>query len=486
MIHQSMRKFVKLLKSNHGLTQADVTKLLGYRSTTSLVRMMNNQANAETLNKMAKKLRSSSRITLTEDENILIDDILEQADMMEDEDYSAMLQLREMMRGDRESRPPITLTMAESGETDSLTERYYGVRQMRMLVINCEQTPLLQQLAQSPPCEDFHVLHYLYMDQHSYHTVQAVRALLPILYSGHYEGYSLMLDADSAQHPQGLMRADLYVCDYVTQDGSTRHELVVFQKDTNGTLVENICSLSQIKSMLPTGKPFTPIHFTGTTLTPANYREYCQFWQMLENGRAVYRIKQDIGFEQLPVPVLKKAVLENPLPEPFDKEHLYFEYEAIFRKRQEQMLHNAQPQRHVMKKQGMWQFLKTGRLSDHFWACRTFTMEERAQSVEYLLWQMDHRPDFKVYFLKSDSDLRDDEFLLYDDIGLTIIKPGTNYHLGHGHEETLIAQPEFLAFFRRFYTDSILRYHTLPEAQSKTILKEMLQWCYAQCQAQKS
>jgi len=309
------------------------------------------------------------------------------------------------------------------------------------------------------------------------HTVQAIRALLPMLYAGHYSAYSILLDETAWKNPLGLMQSDLLVCDYVTESGEERHDFVVFKSVDQGVVLENKGTVPEFRSFLPDKKLFCPIHYTSATPKVGNYMEYCQYCQMLENGRAVYRIKQDVGIEQLPIPILKRAILEGPMIEEFDKNHLLEEYEKIFLKRQEQMLNNPSPQHHVMKKQAMWQFVKTGRLSDHFWACRSFTIEERAAIIQSLLWQLEHRPAFKIFFLKYDTVLRDEEFLLYDGIGLTIIKPGTDYNLEQGHEETLICQAEFMNIFRLFYNESILRFHVLPEDASKDILKEMLAWC---------
>jgi len=479
MIHQGIRKLVKLLQINHGLTQMDITTMLGYRSQTSLVRLMKNQANAETLNKMAVKLRTCEQLMLTDEENRMIDDILECAELLEDDDYQALLKLRELLRGTEEEHDPIMLTVV-NGETELLTERYRCVQCMHMLVINCERLPLLQEIASMMPMEGFQVDHYMYMDQQPLHTVQAIRALLPLLYTGHYEGYSIVTDDTVWKNPLGLLHADLLVCDYVTEAGESRHDFIVFRSVDNGVVVETDRTVREFLSILPSKELFCPIHYVSTTPMTANYLEYCQFCQMLENGRAVYRIKQDVGIEQLPIPILKRAIIEGPMIDEFDRDHLLAEYEAIFQKRQDQMMDNAAPQRHVMKKQAMWQFVRTGLLSDHFWACRSFTIEERAAVIESLLWQINCRPDFKIFFLKYDADLRDEEFILYDGIGLTIIKPGTDYHLGQGHEETLISQAEFMNVFCRFYNESILRYHVLPEEKSKEILMEMLSWCRTQ------
>lgn len=180
-------------------------------------------------------------------------------------------------------------------------------------------------------------------------------------------------------------------------------------------------TLDELRYFFPPQDQLHPVRLVLPENTLLGYSRFCA---ELEKDCAVYRLKPDIGFDQIPVHLLQRAIADH-----VDRAQL-LELKPmgdIARKRQQMLLNQTLPIYHVMKRRAMWQFVKTGRTSDHVWCCRSFTMEERLEILLYIRQQLMSKPNIHLHFLKDDSVLRDDEFVLYEGKGLFVVKPGTDY-----------------------------------------------------------
>lgn len=477
----SIGKFLRQLQKARGLTLAELASMLGYKSSTSLVRIMQQRANRESLYKLADRLRTHDQMLLTDQEERQLDDILEADHMRKDIDYAAFVRLRSLLQGEKMPQRNVILTIAEGGAQTTLFRRYGECQRWRGFLINSERAPIFHVLSQMLQKDNFRLEHAMFFNSDQEHTVRLICALLPLMFSTNYEGYAYNLDAKTETMTTGLLRADLLVCDYVTRSGETRHDLIVFNENDAASVIESKHSISTFESLLPPRSSFRSLRSIWYTAT-GDYLAYCRYCLMLEKDRAIFRIKQDVGMDQIPVPLLRKAVVEGPLYGNQISPALLNSLEEIFHERWQQTLHNANPIHHVMKRSAMWQFAHTGRMSDHFWACRAFTLQERAEILQAMIHLMQSCPDYHFYFLKADDDLLDDEFILYDGAGICVLKPGTNYHLDGHHVETMIVQDEFQAIFKKFFLESIIGFHTFSQRETTALLEQMRQWCLSETQ----
>lgn len=475
MIH-SIGNFVRQLQKDRGLTLAELSAILGYKSPTSLVRIMQKKANKESLIKLIHRLRTSEQMQLTDQEKGILDDILEVDQLRKDMDYDAFFRLRSLLKGEEAPQRDVILTVAAGGAQTTLLKRYGDCQRWRGFLVNSERAPIFHTLSQLLHKDDFRLEHVMYFNDHQAHTVNLICALLPLMFSTNYEGYAYALDRKRESMPTGLMRADMLVCDYVTRDGATRHDMIVFNANETASIVEIRQSISTFETLLPPRISCRSLRSIWHNAT-GDYLAYCRFLMKLEKDRAIYRVKQDVGMEQIPVPLLRTAVEEGTIQDRQAVQALVGALEAIFLERRQQMLDSPEPFHHVMKRSAMWQFARTGRMSDHVWAFRTFTLRERAEILEAMLDLMQNRPDYHLYFLKDDDDLRDDEFILYEGAGVCVIKPGADYHLDGNHVETMIVQEEFQDIFKKFFMESVVRFHTYSQEETASMLREMRSWC---------
>jgi len=473
---QSIGNFVREIQKQRRLTLAELSGILGYKSPTSLVRIMQQKANKESMLKLIERLRESEQLCLSDQEQRRLDDILEVDQLRKDMDYEAFIRLRNLLKGDQVPSSEVILTISEGGAQTTMLRRYGDCLRWRGFLINGDRAPIFHTLFRMLEKENFRLEHAMFINEDQAHTVQLICALLPLMFSTNYEGYAYTLDQRRESMPTGLMRADLLVCDYVSRDGESRHDMIVFNADGDASVIEGRQTIGNFETLLPPRNDFRSLRSIWKSAT-GDYLSYSRFCMDLEKNRAICRFKQDVGMDQIPVPLLRKSLEEGPMYASLSLREAVDKLEEVFRQRWQQMLENPHSVHHVMKECAMWQFVRTGRMSDHFWACRSFTKEERAEILQSMIALTQQCPDYRLYFLKDNEDLREDEFILYEGVGLSVIRPGSNYHLDGGHVETMIVQAEFQEIFKKFFLESMIRFHARSPEESLQILQDMRQWC---------
>ena len=470
MRNSAIDSYVRAIMRKRDLTLLTLCDMLGYRSPTSLTRIMQGSANRESLLKFAGRLRACVGLALTREENSALDDLIELHDIG-DQDYVAMVAMRRMIRGEAIVPDKTLMLQWQDGTKRSFFAHYSTLKVRSMLILNSESVPLFHDLALMLTKKPFPVEHYMFAGNHPLHTVQCLHAAMPVMYSEPYQSYSYSIVRDPAMTTRGIITSDALFCEYEDTEGQIVHEMTIFVASDLG-LAQKITRGSELmRFVLPPRDELCPIRVSVPDYDILQYNVFCLD---LERNCGVYRIKTDIGIEQIPVPILKRAVAEHA---PADVVAVLDLLAGQFERRQENILTKRAPQYHIMKRRAMWQFIQTGRMSDHLWCCRSFTMQERLEILTFIRDELMQKADFHLHFLKDDDALRDDEITLYEGKGLSIIKPGTDYNLQKDHVECLIKQTEFISFFKRFFMESTMRYRVETEEMSRNELDRMIDFC---------
>lgn len=469
MKYHAIDSYIRQLQRSHGLTLQELSAQLGYKSPTSLARLMQETSTFESLQKFTQRLRSCTSLKLSQEEDSQLYDLVELYDVG-GEDYNVMLSLRRLLRGEPLTSAGQLMLQLPDGTSRSFLAHYGAVDIKRMLIVNSEQVPIFHDLSLLLSNNPFKITRILYTDHSALHIVHSLHAAMPILYNRAYNSYSYPLNPDPPATTRGLITSDMMLCEY-ERNGKPHHELVVFTEPNRGQVLQHSVTLDELRRFFPPQDQLRPVRLVLPENTLLGYNRFCA---ELEKDCAVYRLKPDIGFDQIPVHLLRRAIADH-----VERSQL-LELKPmgdITRKRQQMLLNQALPIYHVMKRSAMWQFVKTGRTSDHVWCCRSFTMEERLEILLYIRHQLMSKPNIHLYFLKDDSVLRDDEFVLYEGKGLFVVKPGTDYDWQNAHAEIMITQSEFLKVFRRYFAESTLRYRVESAEASAAAFDEMIDYC---------
>ena len=129
----------------------------------------------------------------------------------------------------------------------------------------------------------------------------------------------------------------------------------------------------------------------------------------------------------------------------------------------------------IFSKQAMARFAKTGRQSDHFFAMRPFTREERVAVLTHLKAQNEQNPYFSIYFFKPEYHQPRTEICLYEGKGTMLTKADTDYDFSGMHAEALITQPEFSRKYKEFFLKDLLESKVLSPKETLAAFDELIE-----------
>lgn len=473
MPHSSLHQFVRRLLSARHMTMMDMCQLLGYRSQTSLVRIMQGKVRHESLDAFAQKLRSCRKISLTADESRQLDELVE----LHNTDSStaqALTSIRRLLCGlPEENTEPPQLKLS-NGTSVNIFTHFCTAKIRRVFILNCEHVSIFHDLALLMEQQGFTIEHYMFSSPAVLRSVHTLQAIMPVVFNEGYTGWVYRIPKEPSNTTRGLMTSDMMIVERDSDDGRLLSETIVFNSNSTGIVLQQLASIDMLQQLLPAKSQMLTIKIdpsdTGDSLA------YLDFCADLEHNHAVYRLKPDVGMDQIPVDILKAAVADSA---PDELLSLLDQLADCFSRRHLNLLERRQPQYHIMKRKAIMQFAQTGRMSDHLWCCRAFTMEERAEIFTYIRDVLMTRPSIHIRFLKDDDFLLEQEIVLYEGVGLSLIKPDTNYNWTQTHAEVLITHHEFLTTFKHFYTYSLLRYHVDSEETSLMFLNQMIDYCHS-------
>ncbi len=355
---------------------------------------------------------------MTREETNQLDDLIELHDI--GDDFATMVALRRLLRGEDIVRQDKLSILMPDGTETSFMAHFGAMKLRRMLLVNSETVALYNELSLLMEQSGVTVEHWLYTRGESIHMVNCLRATMPLLYSPGYKSYTYTFNFDPTTNTRGLMTSDLLLCEYEEPDGRICCELTVFVSPCCGKTVKADLSMEQAMELLPPRRELQPVCMQ---ITEDDMIQYSVFCAELERDRMVCRIKQDLGMEQIPLHILEHAIQDQAPPEVLQELRPLTE---IFRQRQMNVLEKTEPQYHIYRLDAMRRFAETGRLSDHLWCCRTFTIEERISILRFIRFTLMEKENFHLHFLKDEAALRCDEIVLYEERGLSIIKPNAD------------------------------------------------------------
>lgn len=475
---ETIRDFVRKIARDKGLTLLELTGRLGYRSKTSLERLMNGTTRGDSLKRFEESMLRA--FELTDGERAELHRAVQVATHGE-EAYLVSLKMWDFVAGRApDSGQALQILDVRSGRPVNLAARYAG-KGVRAAVFNCPHiTPLFEVLGELLKEEGVRVEHYLHTDFDGVRTMSAMNMLMSVFYRRGYSGYTFTPPPEEAEHYCGIRTADLAVFDYVDEAGEACEDIISFYAPNAGRLMTVKGTHGQIERLLGIDtRSFRPIKRTYTECSAfEDYIQYSENYAALEYNRSVWKLKPDVGVDQIPAHILADALLRS-LPEEIDRQTL----EALRAVYERRYANTCAKRRHaytIMKRGAMEQFARTGRTSDHFWMMDGYTPAERVEILQGLLEQQQSNRYLHMFFLREDDAVRDVEIALYEETGMLFLEADTDYNLQNGHSEALITHAEVLRLYREFFENVLLEDCALPESETCRILEELIELARAQ------
>ena len=260
--------------------------------------------------------------------------------------------------------------------------------------------------------------------------------------------------------------------------GIGRESLVLFDRPDHGRVYHSQHPGTLARLLEIPKEEYRPIKRSfSESLGGHSYVDFCLNCADIERNRRLYGIKPDFSMECIPVDILLSAAREGALgrTEEFlrDEEALI----EIFDRRFKNAVERRKASHMIMKRSAVWKFVRTGRLTDHFWGMRPFTMPERARIIRHMLDQTESNPYFHLHFLKDNQFLRDVEILCYEGKGLLIVNVNADYDLAQGHAEVMLDHPEFQRLYKDFYLKHLIRECVIPASETVDFLRSLVRYC---------
>lgn len=464
-----IQEYIKTFAEKEDLSLKALSDRLGYKSRTSLDRILTAQATPDSVRKLERLMLNTFKMGKT-DAKELHESVL--VSIYGEEKYRAMKQMWVFVRGESaEQRSAVHISDAFSGEEVDLKARYANSdAPISITVVNAQYVSglfyLLEELLHN---ENITVLHYLYSNDDGARTVSSVCSVMPIFYEKNYFGYTR--ERSSAQET-GLNEADFMV----VQRGSEDTDLIWLTGADRGVLMETPGTADDLPRKLGLRKeayvPIKRTYFSCTALD--DYIQYSKDYAALERGNAILKIKPDVGVDQIPTWILRQAMLEGSIPRDEAFMQLLSALEEIYQKRYEDTYAKHKSAHTIFKRSAFQKFARTGKTSDHFWAMRPYTPQERIAILQDLVRRQATNPYVHFYFLKDESVLRDVEIAYYEGVGMLILPSDTDYNLPKGHSEVLVTHPEMLALYREFFSEVLLRDFVYSTQETVRFLNELI------------
>ena len=449
---------LRRIMQDNGLTVSDLCRKLGYRSPTQLTRILNDEVSPALITKFHSQFMLIFDWLISPAEIRALSTSLQYSCMGQDAFFTRRAMFRMLFEPGSIKAENILLRFPEEngGSVHTLSDMISKAAQAQrvdLLILSSVFDvilPLFSSLADSGyPTDNLHIRHYFVMEEEAEKLVSQISALVPFLNTGAYTGAYCTQTAPEAarflrQNPVALART-------VRNDGRVR-TTIFLSPQADGIPVCSVDGdeLYTFFNRLVSGyqdqmRPVKSIYPHPRTVE--SLLTLCQRDLFLEQNHACCFVKLDLCFHVLPAEVALKAVdngdkiglsMDNPLLQELIRVHTA-RHQTLFTKRE--------PTIFILTRQALTDFAQTGHMSDHLYAMRDFTKEERKTVLLTLLDALHQNDALCLHFIKDDALMPVGCFCAYEDLGMQVAASHTAYNMEDCHSEVFVGLPALAQSF---------------------------------------
>lgn len=474
-----------------GISASELSRRMHFHSRNSVFRVLNNEVSYEKLLEFFTNLKASGALELTERAWAALETGLE-VSRVGKRSYLTHMAIRNLVMPS-DSHPDAMQFIAfdakerQMEETGDCLRRIFEGNNVHLLIVGCCIEPLFRVIGQLL-CEahqggrDVQITHYIQAS--GAELILAVTAIQPVVFDERYWAY--VLDGEEVpEETRCLYQSHMMLAAYTDSSGTRQYvhlmmpeygcfHWCVYSGSTEYDYIRQVLTL-YAGQMFPLKAVF------ANPSCPEDYIRYTLQYDELERDSNLYDIKSDV-----PINYIHPDILMGPVQEGFAEcdfgdertrgqliENLY----GIHLKRWKNFFETRKITHTVFTYNSMRRFALTGSQSDHFFAMRPYTAEERRSILEFLKEQNANNPYFSIYFFKKDVHPVQSEIGIFEGKGVLLTKENTDYCLDGGHAEALITQPEFCAEFKDYFLKQILVHDVTSTQETQAIMDELIDLC---------
>lgn len=479
---RTLSQCLRELLARYGVSASELSRRMGYSSRNSVFRILNGESSPDKQREFLDRLVKRAALPLTEKELADLEIGLEVS-----REGVERYRLNRAMDGivlpnGHEVRELQMIHWQRGEETrerfSSWLGRILACGSVQLLIVGCCERSVFAALAEQiakGSVRDAQITHYI--DATGITLVQAIAAIRPVLYYGGYQAYMF----------EGGGQSRLYECDMVLAtcvDGEgRRRSMQAIMPDAGGFYCcefEDDAPVAFLTHILTRcARAMKPIKNTFMQpASPVDYLQYTELYRQMEEDTTLYDVKCDV-----PINYIHPDILLGPVRDGFaqtgfgdadGREALVQAFYDVQLRRWENFFGTRKPTHTIFTYELMRDFALTGRQSDHFFAIRPYTPQERVQILRFLREQTADNPYFTVYFFRQGVTPVQDEIGLYEGKGVLLTRPYTDYRLDGEHAEALITQREFCDCFREYYQKKLLTDCVTSARETLAIMDELI------------
>lgn len=470
------REWLEYLLSSRKLSINRLSTMLGYKSPTSIKRILHNHMSSTSIQQLTRRLEQCASLQLT---SIELQQLIEAAriELFGEEQFFGNREMEKLLQGVKANEGHVEVLSLADRSIMVLDALYEQATEIRAILLNTCNAPIQHWLSNLLDTRNASVRHFLVSATDAPSAIHNINALSDIAFFPRYEAFTIKLELMEKMQSKGLLYSDAMLCSYQDRDGLNKEDLIVFMG--NGQALRRTIAAGK-SSLAPFFEIDTDLcenlkrSFPECRTFP-DYLEFIRQFTALELDRNTYRLKPDICIDIIPTHILKAAGLEGNLPKVDGFEQLINAFETVFTTRYNNALTKRRVTHLVMKRDAMRRFAQTGVATDQFWGFRPYTIPERIEIFETLVKQQLQNPYFHLNFLKDDHFVRNSEIGYYEGLGMLMLPDHTTYDLINAqYSEVMITQVDFCERFKNYYLHTILRTEVIAPQECLDFLREQI------------
>lgn len=474
----------------HRISINELARKMGYRSATSLVRILKDETSVASIEKFHHQLQLLCDWLLPPTDVARLNNALRCAQLGAEgyRLHTAMEELLFQSAVTPDCYPSLlsyspalcSLTAHASApfsSFDQLIQSYEHANWVEVIMINTATREISAAFSRllrfSQKARTIH--HYFALEDTPAAVCSSMAAILPLLSEPAYEGY-YCLPAERELYDM-VRRQSLIAVRFEMEQGNVRTHLFVPAGEgqlsvcalPGGDLFDFYSAFTE-----PLAARMRPVKTSTVPEDGAqNLLELTERYLLEESERSFFAFQPDVCILCIPTDILLDALREGtgfglPMAHPMLRRFV-----EIHNARYDNIHHKPQATYFVYSRKAMRRFARTGHQCDHFFGMRDFTVDERICILERLLQSCCENPSFHVYFLRDDARMPECEFIGFGGMGVQISSAYTDYNAAY-HKESLVMFPAFTQAFEDFFVHTLVPEYCLPSEDSQAFIRELI------------
>jgi len=485
---QPFGQCLKEMLKEKKISASEVARMMAYKSRNSVFRILDGTGGYSVCEAFFEKLKEEDPLALSKHEIAMLAQALEVTRVGEHA-FMSNRAMRELLMNvslepeEQRVRVDVSSTPEDPHFQGAMDTIMRGKKAYLTITGCCDRSifdALRESIYKSDLACDVKIRHIVYTGAEE--IVHNISAIQPLLYSDVYTAYCLEPGVFSRER-ESIFRMN---CVYLhTQDAQGQwYDQII-------PLVDKGVFAAMKRTRGREREPFQQYFKDDLSRMPLlkanfskagqleDYLSYTDDCRKLERNRAIYTIKLDVPLSFIHPDILLPcaqegfAAMGEADPEGFKA--FLCEMERIHLARWENLFGKKKMSHTVFSCEAMEQFARTGRQSDHFFAMRPYTGQERAEILSQLRRQEEENPYFHIHFFKEDFTPPLTEIGLYEGVGTLLTKPYTHYNLAGDHAEAVITQAEFCERYKEFYVKDLLAKHVVSREETLRIMDRLIE-----------